>query len=49
MKVKNSALLSLITGAMEICWIYSWVSFTMTAVLGNTISLLETAAAFLLQ
>ena len=46
MKVKNSALLSLITGAMEICWIYSWVSFTMTAVLGNTISLLETAAAF---
>lgn len=46
MKVKNSAFLSLITGAMEICWVYSWISFTMAAVLGNAISLLETAAAF---
>lgn len=46
MKIKRTILLSFITGGMEVCWIYAWVSFTMTAIMGQTISFPELMAIF---
>lgn len=46
MKKRSGILLSCITGSTEICWIYAWISFTMTAIIGHVISLAEMGVIF---
>lgn len=49
MKRRGTALLSCICGGMEICWIYAWLSFSMTAIMGRVISLPAMTFVFLLS
>jgi hypothetical protein len=46
MRKRGGLLLSCISGGMEICWIYAWVSFSMVAILGHATSLPLMAAIF---
>lgn len=46
MKIRNNILVSFITSGMEVCWIYAWVSFTMTAIMGHAIAFQELIAIF---
>lgn len=48
MKKRGTALLSCICGGIEICWIYAWLSFSMTAIMGRVISLPAMTSVFLL-
>lgn len=49
MKKRGTVLLSCICGGIEICWIYAWLSFSMTAIMGRVISLPATISVFLLS
>ena len=44
MKKRGGVLLTCISSGMEICWIYAWISFSMKAIMGHSISLPATAA-----
>lgn len=48
MKKRGITLLSFICGGIEICWIYAWLSFSMTAIMGRLISLPAMMSVFLL-
>lgn len=46
MRYEAGTLLSLVSSGMEICWIYAWASFSMTAILGRAVSFPILAAVF---
>ena len=46
MRYEAGTLLSLVSSGMEICWIYAWASFSMTAILGRAVSFPILAVVF---
>ena len=38
MKTKKGIVFSLISGGMEICWLYGWAAFSMTAIMDRPFS-----------
>ena len=48
MKQRKGTIFSLVSGGMELCWMYGWASFLMTAILGFPISFPGMTGAFVL-
>ncbi len=48
MKQRKRTIFSLISGGMELCWMYGWVSFLMTAIIGFPVSFLGLTGTFAL-
>ncbi len=48
MKQRKGIVFSLISGGMELCWMYGWVSFLMTAIIGFPVSFLGLTGTFAL-
>jgi len=46
MKKRGGVLLTCLSSGMEICWVYAWISFSMKAIMGHSISLPAMAAIF---
>ncbi len=49
MKKRGPSLLFCICFGTEICWVYAWLSFSMTAIMGRVISLAAMTSVFLLS
>jgi hypothetical protein len=48
MKTKKGVVFSLISGGMEICWLYGWAAFSMTAIMDRPFSSAGAIGAFAL-
>lgn len=48
MKTKKGVIFSLITGGMEMCWLYGWAAFSMTAIMDKPFSSAGAIGAFVL-
>lgn len=48
MKNKKGVVFSLISGGMEMCWLYGWAAFSMTAIMDRPFSFVGAIGAFVL-
>lgn len=48
MKSKKGITFSLISGGMEICWLYAWAAFSMAAIMGKPFPVVEAIITFVL-
>jgi hypothetical protein len=48
MKSKKGTTFTLISGGMEVCWLYGWAAFSMTAIMGKPFTFVGAIVAFAL-